>query len=293
MTQNYRVLVKIASCHYGNWLFNLLRGLRVKTKLSIKSRRNLKLASVISMSAFSLVAGVTAAFAWFANNKKTNGDGIHGDVQEPEGAFSALTLHRCITNESTDTELKFYPEDSGAEAINLDYYSELNTSQPVLLLFKLQPGGVQGSDVHLSVQTTLEDPQPYSIVNNDTPSAPNYYDSFSLTSAIQFRVLAFTSTDYDTSDPEADDPFEYTLDISGTTKQAFVEVSNNQLIWSHKTNGVNDAGFDLYNGTGTTPITYLALIMDYNSTAINFIYDHNTSNEHDIKFKCDFTFTIS
>jgi hypothetical protein len=262
----------------------------VNKKVTKISKTKLKLISVISLSAFSLIAVVTASFAWFANNKNTKGGGMSGNVDpETSGSFSALTLHRCINNESTETVLKFNPEDNGAEAINLDYYSELNTSQPVLLLFKMQAGGVPASEVHLSVKSN--NPQPYSVIEATDSTAPNYYDNFSLSSAVQFRAIAYTSSQYDTTGDA--DPFVYTIDISGASKQSFVDVVNDELVWVHKTDNNNDAGFDLYNGTGSTLITYLALIMDYNSTAINYIYDHNTENEHDIKFNCDFTFTIS
>ena len=174
------------------------RGPIVKTKLTNKTRTNLKLISIISMSAFSLVAVVTACVAWFSNNKNTDGSGIAGNVDdEVNGSFSGLTLHRCINNESTETVLKFQEQDSGAQTVYLDYYSQLNTSQPILMLFKMQPGGVAPAGVQLSVKSL--NPQPYSVIDTEDETAPNYYNSFSLSSAVQFRVIAYTADEFDTT----------------------------------------------------------------------------------------------
>ena len=86
--------------------------------------------------------------------------------------------------------------------------------------------------------------------------------------------------------------------MSGISQQSFVEVSNGQLVWSRKTNGVNDAGFDLYSSTDTSTaddhkLSYLAVIFDYNQEALTQIYSKNLTNPHDLVFDCDFSMWIS
>lgn len=265
----------------------MLKGLK---KLSVKNRRNLKLASVICMSAFSLIAVVTACFAWFTYNHEASGKQAIVSVGGQVGSESVLTVHRCKTNESTESHLKFDPTDNGLTAINLDYYSELNISQPILLLFKMKAGGVAPDLVKLTIKS--QHPEAYSTINTSNSSLPNYYGNFSLCSAVGFKVIAYNINQYDTTGNA--NPFNFNnVLVSGVEQQSFVEVNNNQLVWSHKTGNQNDESFDLYKGTGTAPlITYLAVIMDYNAAAINFICNNNPSNNYDLTFDCDFHLTI-
>ena len=258
--------------------------------LNPKRRKNLKLASVICTSVFSLIAVITATIAWYSYVHQVYSEGMKYSVTGTDGALSVLTVHRCKTNESTDTMLKFYSEDNGTNAINLDYYSHLNTSQPVLMLFKMQDGGVVPNRVSLNVLS--RNPVAYEIVNTTNSSAPNYIDNFSFSSAVSFKVIAYTSNDYDTSNGQ--DPFNYNeVNVSGLTEKSFVNVENDHLVWSHVTNNQNDVGFSLFSGSGTTPlITYLAVIIDYNVTAINHILSKNTLNK-DISFNCDFLMLMS
>ena len=258
------------------------------------------------MALFSLVAVFVATFAWFFALKNVTGTGMVVKVKEDGKAFSALTVHRCKTNESTNTKLKFYSQDNGSTPINLDYYSQLNMSQPVLMLFKLTPGGVEPSKVKLTV--TSDHPEAYDTIEQTNTDAPNYYGNFSFSSAVGFKVIPYTISQYDTT-PVVDpvnssnitypDPFNFeNVDVTGISQQSFVQVSNGDLVWSHKTNGVNDASFNLYSSTDTSTasdhlLSYLAVIFDYNQEALTQIYSKNLTNTHDLVFDCDFSMLIS
>lgn len=256
-----------------------------------KRRKNLKLASVICTSVFSLIAVITATIAWFSFYTKNYAEGIYFQTQKLDETFVTLSVHRCITNASTDTHLKFYSQDNGTAAINLDYYSDLNTSQPILVLLKLKDGGVAPSSIRLSAVS--QNPTAYEEVDLEHEGAPNYIDSFSLSSAVEFKVVPYTINDYDTSDPEVSFNFDNPIDVSEITAQSFVNVEEDEneeehLVWSHEGNT-----FRLYESQNATPLlTYLAIIINYNQTAINCILNNNNLTK-DLSFKCDFALTIS
>ena len=252
----------------------MLKGLK---KLSIKSRKNLKLASVVGMSVFSLIAVVTACVAWFSKNPTVYAEGIQIAVDGMDKTFSVLTVHRCRVNESSSTLLKFNSEPVGlTKPINLEYYSQLNQSQPVLMLFKTNDGGVTPDQIKLSA--IANDAVAYSTVNFTNASAANYYTKFPLSSAARFLVIPCTTSEFDFNN----------VIVSDATTKSFVSVSDSQMTWSE-----TGRGLSLFSQTETgTPITYLAVIIDYYPDAINLIIK-NSNPSTNIKFACDFSMVVS
>lgn len=247
-----------------------------------KNKKNIKIAAATGLTLFSLVTVFTATIAWFANVHNVYSSGMKIRVKQQGTMYTSLSVHRCKTNESTSTLLKFY-ETPETGNINLDYYSQLNMTQPVLLLFELTENGAPSDKVHLKV--TSSSTAAYELISTSS-SAPNYYGNFPFSSAVSFRVIPYTSS------------FSYdNVSISGVDLQSFVEITTetvddqivNTLSWKY-----TDSVIPLYDGTDpNVTLTYVAVIIDYNQEALSHIYSKNLGNTHDLVFDCDFTMWIS
>lgn len=237
-------------------------------------KKNMKIAGATSVVLFSLVTVFTATIAWFSSNKRTSGEGMSIKVYEQGKVFTTLSVHRCKTNVSTSSLLKFY-SDPEVGAINLDYYSQLNMTQPVLLLFKLTDGGAPSDLVHLTSTSTAT--AFYSAIS-ETSTAPNYYGKFPFSSAVCFRTIPITTNSFDYENVSLLNP-----DI---VFSSFVDVSSSYA-WDGPT-------IDLYQGTDPdVTLYYIAVIIDYYQDSLSYIYSQNLTNSHDLVFYCDFTIWIS
>ena len=106
---------------------------------------------------FALANSFAATYAWFAMNTSVAAEGMNIRVNNEGQLLSMLTIHRCNSSASTDTNLVFFSEPAvtisqtgiSDSYVAMDNYSDLNKSQPLLLLFGLN-NGVKASDVTIT-----------------------------------------------------------------------------------------------------------------------------------------------
>ena len=142
-----------------------------------KRKKNIKIVAATGMSIFTLVTVFTATMAWFALNNDVDSHGMIIRVKnDSQSYFSGLSIHRCYTNESSSTRFVFKTAAATSSEYKIDDYSQLNTTQPVLLLFPLGNvvdgvrTGAPAKDVRLTVSTET---QPYVSANPDAnPATP-------------------------------------------------------------------------------------------------------------------------
>lgn len=261
-----------------------------------QSKKNLKIISATAASLFSLVAVFTATFAWFALNHTVNSSGMTIKVKESGQSFSEMTLHRCLFDQSTTETYVFNetPEFTISSSSSqtgsfemLDYDtggSHLSTNQPVLLLFKLGVSGSGSSAVHegvdpgsvnLTARTTAVTNDTFPLIA-DSSNVENYPFS----QCVQFQSIAGISTTFD---------FTISTSVLVPTTTTFATVDGDD--WSFAQN------ITIYQGSGSSNIFYLGIVMDYYAEAITHVMSMNLGNSYietngRLGFLCDWIMEI-
>ena len=241
-----------------------------------KNHKNLKIAMATGVSLFSLLASFTAVYAWFAMNKKVDSSGLSITAKENGSCFSSLTVHRCNKSGSNESVLKFYSSEatSGSTdpttSLNLPYYDDLTTTEPVLLLFELNEHTVANS-VTVEVNATANS------MTTEITSAN--HSVFPFSSAVYFKACAYSIGSNETF------PFDNIAVSDLGSKKAFVTMTNGVCT------GFNP-DLTLYSSAATTEITHIAVVMDYYQEALSYIFSNNLGTNLDLTFKCDFTLSI-
>ena len=253
-----------------------------KAKKMLKTTKRIVVATMMGL--FSLFSVFTATLAWFMSNLSTPVSGMEVKVKVMDTSFSQMTVHRCDLSASTSSVLHFYSTPSytisntGAitttAGIDMDNYSDLNQTQPVLLLFTL-------------VENTYED----DIVITATSENENFVyqitaeniSAFPFSSAVKFKSASYSTNDF---------PFTNVVVSDLTTNTSFVTI-----------NGGGSATYNdsivPFQGTSHTVVKYVAIVLDYYSDAIQYIFGQNlgfetiaADNNNAIDFYCDWTLEI-
>ena len=257
------------------------------------------------MTIFSLVAVFSATIAWFTLNQQVGADGMFISAENKTAYRAGLTIHRCVMNESTKSVLSFNFVGANSSQYKIDDYSQLNPSQPVLLLFPLGtadmdtglPIGVNASSVSLKIESELD--EAYADVNTSNPSAPNYYSRFPFSSVCCFRVVAWSG---EVPTNAEDNPSRYYVNFGaigsndprcyvGET-QSFVTAAFNSLTWNGSSLVLFD-GSTLANAS-TTTIKYLGVVIDYYQPALSVVFRAGGYlGPNPLTFLMDFSMVIS
>ena len=235
------------------------------------------------MSIFSLLTVFVATIAWFAMNKDVGASGMTLRVNNEGNVLSMLTIHRCNLSASTTSDLVFYSEPSvtvsstgiSTASVTMDNYSDLNKTQPILLLFSLNEG-TKEADITV---TAKSDNQNYvSTITEDNISA------FPFSTAVRFKSASYTNSSF---------PFD-SVSISALTQvTSFVTIENNSYAGY-------DSQINLFAGSDANKIVkYVAVIMDYYPEAREVLLTNNVgvdilaqSNNNAIDFYCDWIVEI-
>ena len=236
-----------------------------------------------AMGLFSLLSVFTATLAWFASNLSTPVSGMEVRVKMIDTGFNTMTIHRCNLSASTSTVLQFYETPSftisntGAiettAGLDMDNYSDLNQTQPVLLLFTLNEDTYEDDVV---VSATSENQNfVYQITAQNISEFP-------FSSAVKFESASYSSNSF---------PFNNVVISNLTTSTSFVTINNGSATYNYS--------IEPFHGTRHTVIKYVAIVLDYYSDAIQYIFSQNLGfetlaedNNNAIDFYCDWTLEI-
>lgn len=256
-------------------------------KASKKARTNMKIAVATATCVFTLATTFTATIAWFASNQAASVTGMSIRVSLDMSNINGVTVHRCRLSESTSAHLKFESEPSvrisgsgsvqEISGIQMDDYSILNQTQPVLLLFTFKDG-IEASSINMTASAD----------SNTFVSAATAQNvsSFPFSSAVRFKCASYTSATF---------PFDNvsTSDLSNTSSFVTVTLDNQGQV----TNTTFTQQLNLFTGSGNTEVTYLAVVLDYYPDAIDYIvnntsYDIFQGNNNCINFICDWSLAL-
>ena len=285
--------------------------------MTSKKKKNIKIASATGMGIFSLVAVFTATMAWFALNKTVNSSGMHLRVKSGgQSYFSGLTIHRCFTNESSSTRFVFKTAAATSAEYKIDDYSQLNTTQPVLMLFplgKVVDGartGALAKDIRLSVSTHISAYLPSD--PDSSPATPAYaYDSVSAWTSTSSSGDAHTTDNFpfscassfvvvtwkDEVPLDTETSSKYLVDYDAVSSnsdprysssgiQSFVTPNTNNLLWNGNTISLFDGG------DSEQVIKYIGVIINYYQEALSIIFSAGKPSSY-VTFNIDYTLNIS
>ena len=256
-------------------------------KLSRRQMTNLKIAAATATCIFALATAFTSTIAWFSTSRMVEANGMSITVSLINADVQGMTVHRCNLSASTSATLKFYEEPSvvvsghgvvqTASGIEMDEYSTLNQTQPVLLLFTFNEGIID-SDINITATSNS---------SNFVSAATNEnINSFPFSSTVSFKCASYTSNTFPFSSVSLGD---YGNDYS------FVSFEKDQegAIVSYSF----DNGLNLYSGSSNSSIKYIAIILDYYADAVDYIVQHTAASvfiDHDncINFFCDWVLSL-
>lgn len=238
-----------------------------------KNNKTVKLFSATAVTLFSLTTVFVATIAWFAMNEDVDGNGLMITVKQMEETVQTVAIHRCILNQSTTDNLVFDSESTSSTLVLPDY-SELNKSQPTLLLFEF-------SGDELSMAENIKITATSTNSNYVTEITESNYNSFPFSSAICFKTIAVTSATFPFANVATDDLSDLI---------SFVTMENNAFTGFDQTISIFD-GSTLQNPPAE-PLTYLGVVLDYYDEALTYLSSCNTGNEYRLGFTFDFSMSI-
>ena len=251
-----------------------------KIKVS-KATRGIVVAT--AMGIFSLFSAFTATIAWFSSNLTTQVSGMEVRVHVVETSFAQMTVHRCDLSNSTSTVLHFYETPSvvingyGATTVSagieMDNYSELSQTQPVLLLFTLNENTYEDD---ITISATSDNQNFVSVITADN------IDSFPFSSVVKFKAASYSGNSF---------PFTNVAVSDLTTTTSFVTIGNATATYNYS--------IEPFHGTNHTVVKYIAIVMDYYPEAIEYVKNSSTGytilaedNDNAIDFFCYWTLEI-
>ena len=246
-----------------------------------KTTQKIVIATVMCL--FSLFAGFSATVAWFSMNINTDVTGMEVRVKVMDVAFSSLTVHRCDLSSSTSSVLKFFEEPSVrvsntgdmtvSAGLDMDNYSELSQTQPVLLLFTLEDGTYEDEIV---VSATSDQTSFVSVITEDNIAR------FPFSSVVKFKSASYGSGPF---------PYDNVLISDLSTTTSFVTINDGSAIYNRYR--------EPFHGSRHIVIKYVAIVLDYYPEAIEFIKNNSDGyaliaihNDNAIDFYCDWMLEI-
>ena len=304
-------------------------------KSGIRNNKTLKLISATAVTLFSLLSVFVATYAWFSLNKDVEPTAPNMNIEPVSGRLSKVYFHAFDDDEPSDETFVFnktpfityeYNWSSGvAEATStpseeswyMGDYTSLDKNHPLLILFELGTDYSSGGegDIYIRARTTVggflgernSDKTPkYSLpqtqVNDeDHPDAilmkqSGGKDYYALSSVVEFRNRTFSDSEYTT----------FLGQNTGSTlsfaSNSFVEETNNNSAFTNIDNSTDAVTFNkeplVYQSDASTTVKYIALIVEYSSDAIGYIYStylgDSGLNSYDslLNFACDWSYEV-
>lgn len=291
-------------------------------------KKNLKIIAATSMAIFSLLATFTASFAWFVSRIEEGDDIDDFVVRTTSGKFKSLTFHTLNSKSMHDTyeesTFSFNKEALGTISYDwtttsfsysgntnpaLDGYDYLDREQPILMMIELveEYDSANGDVVDISLITDLNN-QVFIGERDETDSTPLYdlldttyivdtgtvvrdeqevsVNYYGLSNAVQFYPIQLSQNDYTTLN--SGDYYTFT-NLSNVKSFVSITNSDDSSSFSNTVNIIQTSG----------KVKYIAIIMDYYSDAIEYIYstflgDSTLEGTYEgfLYFKCDWKMEV-
>lgn len=239
--------------------------------------------SATGVAIFSLASAFAGTYAWFAMNTEVSASGMSVRLNNEGNLLSILTIHKCNLSASTDSKLVFYEtpactvSSSGinyGEAPVMDNYSDLNQTQPMLLLFGFNNGT---SESDIVIKANSDNAQYVSTITAENIS------HFPFSTSVQFKSASYTGATF---------PFDNVQKSSLGQEASFVTIIDNT--YNGYTSSIN-----LFTGSSDRTVTYVAVIMDYYPAAREVLLTNNVGvdilaqeNNNAIDFYCDWILEV-
>ena len=291
--------------------------------------KNLKIIAATSLVIFSLFTCFTGAMAWFTGLQNNSRDVDDMVIVHSTGKLNKITFHeledKSVGDNYSDCEFSFNKtpvgtitynwqtntkSTEGNTSVEMIGYNYLDEEEPLLMLIELNEDYNSSIEPAVVTLTTNSETQDYigkrqanlqpvydiedsrlivdsgTVTRDGTDYNVNFYG---LSSAVKFFTSQYSSTDFSTTFGSA----EYYTFTGLTNQKGFVTISNDG----------NDSSFvnsisPLISTTGT--VKYIAVIIDYYSEAIEYIYNTylgDATLEQDYEgflyFKCDWLMEIA
>ena len=271
-------------------------------------KNSLKIVAATSICLFSLVSAFSGAIAWFSANKDVANSGSQVGVKVL-GKFKTISYH-SYTGTPTSTNWSFNktpyasvdydwnlhrfnsPKDGSGNTISsftfsMNQYDPMNQNKPILVLIELmneydastgasvyvkgitETAGFLGakeegvSGVHLP-KYKLDGTSPNLLLKSETVEGKTT-DYYPLSSVVKFRSAHFSNSEYETWSGNS----TYNL----TTSNTYVPSDHNFTTVDHNndTSSFEQSSL-MYSSDGDDVVKYIAIVVDYNTDAIDYIY---------------------
>lgn len=286
------------------------------------------------MTLFSLLAVFAATMAWFAMNENVGGSGMNIQITRMDGKLKYVYFHSFAGMADDDTSFTFnktefakYEYDWENEQIdiitnpsaiswNMGEYSPFDKNHPLLILFEFDKDYVSAAqgDSYIKGTTTVEDflgkresngaphyTLPQTTVNSESnpgsllmskATNEDEFDYYALSSVVGFRHRTFSNSQYTTFlTGNAGDTLKFATN-SFNKGQAFTTVDNATETYEYVQTPL------VYKSDGVSTVKYVALIVEYSSDAIGYIYSTYlgdsglNSYNSTLHFSCDWYFEV-
>ena len=282
---------------------------------------NIKLVSAVGLCSFSVVAITVSTIAWFTTLKVIDNDNSGMRIVAPNSYFDYVSLHEVVNINYSTQQYQFNRTEkgrayldgelgqvvtSGEFSIDMGEFSLIDPLHPILML------------IHLNQEYDLDDPnKEIDYINVYAESSSKDYFALAdedgnpiheiaqegnpLSSVVAFYAKSYLSTDafITTAGSYSDDggtystydlPIaEYVDNYAGFDRTTFVEFNETTKEYS---------GFDSTQNLFTVTTgkhEYIAIIVEYYSYALEYIYSTYLSNpvlNETIYFSCDWSMVI-
>lgn len=245
-------------------------------------KARLGIAAATTVCIFTLASVFTSTIAWFAAERSVHMTGMSFTVTTGETDLNSMTVHKCNLSASTSSVLVFNSTPSvtatghgsvaTASGIEMENYSTLNQTQPVLLLLTFNSGITQ-NDIDMTATSNTG-----SFVSSAT--AQNI-GAFPFSSAVRFKVATYSVNSF---------PFNNVQVSDYSSDKSFVTLTKNGE--GQVTSTSFNSNITFYDGNSNTPVTYLAIILNYYPDAIDYIISQTNfevfqNHNNCINFFCD------
>ena len=313
------------------------------------SRRNLKIVAATAMTVFSLFAATVGAFAWFTGKLQQANQADDFKVTVTDGRLKNIYFHNYVSKVTDTTTLKptsYTFENSYSAYISYDWatnsavyhgnpidmedYSPLDFSQPLLMVFELQdayPLTLDG-DITIQAKTDVEgflgarddanapvyglttNGYYYTEPNPEDSSKTDYY--YALSSVVDFLCNDSGNELYNKNNGENTTLINATYQVSNlrtreqskAAKEADPDAVVPDLAFTSINNDTDETSFkqdpSIYKSQANTTVRYISVIIDYYSDALDYIYstylgDRTLEDEFDshLEFLCDWGLEVN